>query len=105
MAQDKQLGNAIAILPFVKAKAQTGKATERAHAARLLMDLVATDARLFLEERLEIEKTATVRDAIEQVLIDLSNLSAPEPELELSPLPAVALKWIQIGRSGFSQRI
>lgn len=84
--------DAIAIVPFVKAKAQTGKATERAHAARLLMDLVGIDARLFLEEWLETEKTATVRDAIKQVLLDLASLSAPEPEIVLSPLPIVALE-------------
>ncbi|OKH36579.1 hypothetical protein NIES2119_16240 [[Phormidium ambiguum] IAM M-71] len=81
-----------AMVPFVQAKAQTGNATERAHAARLLMDLIGIEARLFLEERLEIEQTATVKDAIEQVLFYIAILSEPEPEILLSPLPIVVLE-------------
>lgn len=81
-----------AMVPFVQAKAQTGKAAERAYAARLLMDLIGIDARLFLAERLEIEPTAKVKDAIKRVLNDLAILSAPEVEIVLSPLPEVVLE-------------
>jgi hypothetical protein len=83
---------ASAIVPFVRAKAQTGTASERGHAARLLIDLIGIEARLFLEECLEIEQTATVKDAIEQVLYYLAILSAPEVEILLSPLPSVVLE-------------
>ncbi|MFB2895147.1 DUF4132 domain-containing protein [Aerosakkonemataceae cyanobacterium BLCC-F50] len=83
---------ASAIVPLVRAKAQTGTASERAHAARLLMDLIGIEARLFLEECLEIEQTATVKDAIEEVLYYLAILSAPEVEIALSPLPGVVLE-------------
>ncbi|MFB2880602.1 DUF4132 domain-containing protein [Aerosakkonemataceae cyanobacterium BLCC-F46] len=83
---------ASAMVPFVRAKAQTGTALERTHAARLLMDLIGIEARLFLEERLEIEQTATVKDAIEQALYYLAILNAPEVGILLSPLPGVVLE-------------
>lgn len=83
---------ASAMVPFVQAKAQTGTATERAYAARLMIDLIGIDARLFLEERLEIEQTATVKDAIEQALYYLAILNTPEVEIGLSPLPGVVLE-------------
>lgn len=84
--------DARAVVPFVRAKAQTGTATERAYAARLLMDLIGIDARLFLEQWLGIEQTATVKDAIEQALYYLAILSAPYVEIGLSPLPGVVLE-------------
>lgn len=82
---------AIAMMPFVQAKVQTGKASERAHAAKVLADLAGAEARPFLEERLEVEQTATVRDAIQYVLMDLAILHAPEVAIALSPLPPIAL--------------
>lgn len=84
--------DSIAMTPFVQAKARSGKATERAHAARLLLDLAGADILVFLEERLQVEQTASVRDAIEQVLIDLATLNAPEAEITQSPLPPVVLE-------------
>ncbi|MEX0272211.1 DUF4132 domain-containing protein [Leptolyngbyaceae cyanobacterium UHCC 1019] len=81
----------IAVVPFVEAQAQAGRLTERVHAIRLLGELIGTEARPFLEERLEIEKTATVQNAIQQTLQDLDSLSVPEPEILLSPLPGVEL--------------
>ncbi|HEY9662124.1 MAG TPA: HEAT repeat domain-containing protein [Allocoleopsis sp.] len=84
--------DSIAMTPLVQAKVQSGKATERAHAARLLLDLAGAGIRVFLEEHLQVEQTASVRDAIEQVLIDLAILNAPEAEITLSPLPTVVLE-------------
>lgn len=84
--------DSIAMTPLVQAKAQSGKAPERAHAARLLLDLAGVGTRVFLEEHLQVEQTASVRDAIEQVLIDLAILNAPEAEITLFPLPTVALE-------------
>lgn len=83
---------AIAMIPYLQTQAQTGKAKERAHAAKVLSELAGVDARPFLENRLELESTATVRDAIQQVLTDLVIISAPPLDIRLAPLPAVMLE-------------
>ncbi len=84
--------DAIAIVPFVQAKAQTGKASERAYAARLLLELIGVEARQFLETQLATEQTPTVQDALRQALTDLATLDTPEVELPFTPLPNVVLE-------------
>lgn len=54
--------------PFLKQHAEQGSADERFHAVRLLGRIGDDDERAFLTQRMEIEKSEKVRDAIRDLL-------------------------------------
>lgn len=88
-AADLLKQEAQAAMPLLQAKAESGSASERQHAVKLLWDLAGAEIQPFLESRLEVEKAAKVRSAIEQFLITPTEAEITNETVSLPPLPEV----------------
>ena len=88
-AADLLKQEAQAAIPLLQAKAESGSASERQHAVKLLWDLAGAEIQPFLESRLEVEKAAKVRSAIEQFLVTPTEAEITNENLSLPPLPEV----------------
>ncbi len=88
-AADLLKQEAQAAMPLLQAKAESGSASERQHAVKLLWDLAGAEIQPFLESRLEVEKAAKVHSAIEQFLVTPTEAEITNENLSLPPLPEV----------------
>jgi hypothetical protein len=73
----------------IRNKAVSGSNDERAQAAALLWQLAGESARPFLQERLEIETGAKVKQAIANLLATPASFDNDSPAIDLPPIPPV----------------
>jgi hypothetical protein len=76
----------------VRAKAAAGANDERAQAAALLWQLAGESARPFLQERLEAETAAKVKQAIANLLATPESFDEGSSKIDLPPIPPVTLQ-------------